>query len=223
MGQEKEFVPALRFPQLTRFYDTVVRWTTREEEFRSALVEMAAVQPGDRVLDLGCGSGSNATLLKRRTPGAQVAGVDADGAILALARRKAAAAGVQIEFQQAMASVLPYPDGAFDKVVSSLFFHHLRHAEKLAVFRECLRVLRAGGELFIADWGRPGTLAARVGFFAVRLLDGFDVTRDHARGRLPELMEAAGCRRVTLKGGIDVPAGTIVLLSAERAHAPGDE
>lgn len=217
MQPEKRFIPALRFPQLTRFYDAVVRLTTRENAFRSALVETAAVQPGEFVLDLGCGSASNAIIIKRSVPGARIVGIDADLAILAIARKKATAAGLQVELYQATASTLPFPDGSVDKIVSSLFFHHLNTRDKLDVLLECHRVLCAGGELFVADWGRPQTFFTKIGFSGVRLLDGFEVTRDNAEGRLPELIGEAGFAHVKTVRSMGTPAGMIALIAALRA------
>lgn len=217
MGQKREFIPALRFPGLTRFYDTVVRLTTREGVFRRALVDAAAIQPGEVALELGCGSASNAILMKRLVPGARVAGVDADEAILSIARQKVAAAGIEVELHQALAAKLPFADGTVDKIVSSLFFHHLSTREKILVLHECRRVLCRGGGLFVADWGRAQSLAAKMGFSVVRLLDGLEVTRDNAEGRLAELIEEAGFAQVKTVQTIDTLAGTIAVITALRA------
>ena len=71
------FVPALgRFG--TRFYDPVVRLTTREQRFKDRLLELADLRPGHRALDLGCGTGTLAIEARRRQPGASVHGLDAD-------------------------------------------------------------------------------------------------------------------------------------------------
>ncbi|MDP9268767.1 MAG: methyltransferase domain-containing protein [Acidobacteriota bacterium] len=212
------FIPALRFSQLTRFYDAVVRFTTHEDRFRAALVEEASIQPGQRVLDLGCGTASSAILAKRVSPCAEIIGVDADARVLSLARRKISAAGLEIELRQGVASALPFADGTFDKVISSLLFHHLNTFSKLQALRECLRVLRDGGELFVADWGKPRTPAAKLGFAVVRALDGFNPTRDNAEGRLPDLIEEAGFSHVKSVRSKDAPAGTIVLIRASRAR-----
>lgn len=223
MHREKRFIPALRFPQLTHFYDAVARLTTREDAFRSALIEMAAIQPGELVVDLGCGTGSNAIEIKRRVHGVRVVGVDADPTILDIARQKAEAARLDVELHQAMASTLPFPDGAVDKIVSSLFFHHLNTRDKFQVLRECRRVLCLGGGLFVADWSTAQGLIAAMGFSLVRLLDGFEVTRDNAEGRLPELVEEAGFVRVKTVQTINSPAGTIALIKALRGKGHADD
>ena len=216
MQPSRVFIPALRFSQLTRFYDAVVRLTTREATFRSALIEAASISAADRVLDLGCGTASTAIQAKQLRPNAHLVGVDADPSILALARQKAAAHGLEVELREAVASDLPFADGTFDKIVSSLFFHHLNTRQKLEALRECRRVMRLGGGLFVADWGKPRTVAARVGFLVVRLLDGFEVTHDNAEGRLPELIEEAGFKHVEAARSIDAATGTILVIRASR-------
>src|SRR5690349_10487259 len=78
------------------------------------------------------------------------------------ARRKAADAGVALDLRRAMAQELPFADATFDAVVTSLFFHHLRRDDKLAVGAELARVMRPGARLVIADWGRPRDRLMRV-------------------------------------------------------------
>ncbi len=149
------YVPALRFRALTGLYDPVVRATTREAEFKRRLLDRAAIGPGDRVLDLACGTGTLAIEAKQRTPGAELVGVDGDPEMLARAREKAAAAGLEIELDEGLSTDLPYDDATFDRVLSTLFFHHLDLAGKRTTIAEIARVLRPGGELHVADWGRP--------------------------------------------------------------------
>jgi cyclopropane fatty-acyl-phospholipid synthase-like methyltransferase len=74
----KAFIPALRYHWLTRFYDPIVRLTTRESTFKGTLLRQADIQAGHRVLDLGCGTGTLATMVKRSYRSAEVFGLDAD-------------------------------------------------------------------------------------------------------------------------------------------------
>ena len=194
MSGPRDYIPPLRFHGLTRFYDAVVRWTTREAVFKEALLDQLGHAPGRRLLDVGCGTATLSIALARRAPQAAVVGLDADAAALAIARAKAAGTGVQIEFQQALAHEMPFAAGSFDAAVSSLFFHHLRLGGKRAVLAEILRVLKPGGMLHVADWGRPSSLAMRAAFLVVQALDGFETTGDSVAGILPELMGQAAQR-----------------------------
>ena len=87
--EPRGYLPALRFSALTRIYDPVVGLTTRERRFKELLVEQAAPAAGQRILDLGCGTGTLAIQVKRREPGAEVVGLDADPEMLGQAREKA--------------------------------------------------------------------------------------------------------------------------------------
>ena len=213
---QRRYVPALGWQWLTPLYDPLVAATTRERLFKQKLIDQAAVREGDRVLDLGCGTGTLAIRLKQAVPGAVVVGVDGDEAILARARHKAARAGVELRFDLAMAQQLPYADASFERVVSSLFFHHLQPNEKRLTLLEAYRVLAGGGELHVADWGKPNPWL-RVMFYAVQILDGFPNTRDHAQGRLGQFVQAAGFRDVAMAAKLDTCLGTIALFRAYKA------
>ena len=75
-------------------------------------------------------------------------------------------------------------------------------------------MLRPGGRLHIADWGRPATPLLRASFFVLQILDGFDGTRDHAAGRIPELVRATGFADVRVYGRLRTVWGTLELLEA---------
>lgn len=220
--QSKGFTPALGFHALTPLYDLVVALTTRERTFKRALLEQAAIRSDHVVLDVGCGTGTLAIAALRRQPGVQMSALDADPAILAIARRKARHAGANIDFQVGRSSALPYADERFDRVLSSLFFHHLTWGDKLLTAREMHRVLRPGGEMHVADWGRAGGLVSRTAFLAIQLLDGFDTTSDNVAGLLPVLFASAGFRQVEEARRITTALGVVSLYRAVKCEgAPG--
>jgi ubiquinone/menaquinone biosynthesis C-methylase UbiE len=188
---QREFLPALRFNALTRLYDPLIGVTTRERATKGRLVELAALSDGERVLDVGCGTGTLALLAKRAAPGAELVGIDADPEMLARARAKSGAEAIR--FDQGMADELPYEDASFHKAVSSLVFHHLPRSVKKGAAREIARVLRPGGEFHLADWGPPrGPLEWGLSRM-VRYGDG-DSTIDNFAGALPAILYGAGLR-----------------------------
>src|SRR4051812_15298127 len=119
-----DYLPAVRFDLLTPLFDVFVRATTRERAFKERLLEQARLDEGLDVLDLGAGSGTLAIWAKERIPGVRIRGLDGDPAIIRQATRKAARADVEIPFVEGMSYELPYEDQSFDRVLSSLFFHH---------------------------------------------------------------------------------------------------
>lgn len=215
-GRRQQFVPALRFGALTRIYDPVVALTSRETAFKQRVRDHADVHGGQTVLDLGCGTGTLAIEIKKEHPKAKVSGVDADAAILARARAKARDAGVKVAFAEGLSNELPYEARSFDVVVSTLFFHHLSDEAKADTAEEIRRVLRPGGRVVVADWGRPQDPLMRTSFLAVQMLDGFGNTGANVRGQLPEFLREARLKRVEVVDRMRTPLGTIEILSAAR-------
>jgi SAM-dependent methyltransferase len=211
----ERYVPALGYRWLTGFYDPVVRLTTREAVFKPALIAQAALRPGERVLDLACGTATLTLAAKRAQPAAQLHGIDGDAAILKLAAAKARRDGLEIKLSQGLADALPYADAHFDRALCSLFFHHLTRASKRAALAELHRVLRHGGELHVADWGEARDPLMRAAFLGIQLLDGFTTTADNVRGLLPQLMRDAGFGEVSETRRYATVFGT---MSLYRAH-----
>ncbi len=214
---EPRYVPALGFRWLTPAYDVVVRLTTRERTFKTALIEQANIAPGHDVLDLACGTGTLAIWIKRLYPSANVTGIDGDPEVLAIASRKSEAASVFVRLDQGLSFKLPYADGAFDRVLSTLFFHHLSWSDKQRTAKELYRVIRPGGELHVADWGRSTGPLMRVAFFAIQLLDGFKNTQENVKGKLVPLFQDAGFSDVSERGMISTVFGTMSLYRAVKA------
>lgn len=205
------YVPAATFDFLLPLYDPALRWLTREHEFKTRLLEQAELRPGHRVLDLGCGTATLSLLAKQREPRAELFALDGDAKVLAIARDKIAASGLSIRLDEGLAGRLPYPDASFDRVLSSLVFHHLTRAEKLQAFGEVRRVLVPGGSLHVVDFGPP---AGPLGALIARLLRRGERIRDNLDGRLGELMSAAGLEGARDRGRHGTPFGTLAFVSA---------
>lgn len=219
MKNSTRFVPALGRAWLTPYYDLVVRSTTRERRFKRALIEQAALETGHRVLDLATGTGTLAIWMKEQHPSLDIAAVDGDPAILAMAARKAMTADADIRWVEALSTELPFPDAHFDRIVSSLFFHHLTSDIKVQTALEAFRVLKPGGELHVADWGRPTGPLMRSLFLSIQLLDGYENTADNVAGKLPLLFEQAGFKDACQRQSINTIYGTMALYSATKPAA----
>ncbi|MEU4423237.1 methyltransferase domain-containing protein [Actinoplanes sp. NPDC024001] len=146
----QDYLPAMGQHWLLFLYDPLTRfWGV--PKVHGALLDRAGLQPGQHVLDIGCGTGNLLLALARRLPGVRLSGIDPDPAGLRRARRKARRAGAQIDFQQAYAGSLPFPDASVDRVLSSFMLHHLGDEETARAAAEIKRVLRPGGQVHIVD------------------------------------------------------------------------
>jgi len=213
MGRSNEdYIPALGIRALTPFYDLIQRWVVRDTLFKSRLIEQAGIQAGHRVLDLGCGTGTLALMVKRSQLDAEVVGLDADPQMLKVATAKAALETIAVKFDQGMAFSLPYPDDSFDRVLSSLMIHHLKTPDKGKTAREIHRILKPGGRLHVIDFGKPRTLYGKlVGLF----LHGFEEANDSIDGHLPRIFEQAGLK-VREAGDFMTFFGSLTFLHGEK-------
>ena len=150
---ERSYIPALGKRWLLPLYDPFL-WLLGADKAKQPLIEQAEIKPGFRVLDIGCGTGSMAIVVKRTHPQAEVVGIDPDPSALSVCRRKANRAGLSIEFDRGFADHMPYADASFDRVFSSFMFHHLDPDEKTATLGEIRRVLKPGGSLHLLDFVR---------------------------------------------------------------------
>lgn len=127
----------------------------RERAFRDRLVRLARLEPGQSVLDIGCGTGSLAIAAKRRVGlSGRMHGIDASPEMIARARKKASKAGADVTFTNGVVEGLPFPEAQFDAVLSTLMLHHLPRAAREQCVREVRRVLKPGGRVLAVDFGR---------------------------------------------------------------------
>jgi ubiquinone/menaquinone biosynthesis C-methylase UbiE len=148
-------------------YDLMVWLVTlgRERVFREKVLRLARLQPGESVLDVGCGTGTLAIAAKRHVgPTGRVSGIDASPEMIARADRKARTAGVEVVFTRGVAQALPFPDAQFDAILTTVMLHHLPRHARQACAREIRRVLKPGGRVLAVDFG--GTARDTKGFLA---------------------------------------------------------
>lgn len=205
------FTPALGQRWLTPLYDLAIAMLTRERVWRKLLLRQINPRAGDRILDVGCGTGSLATMIARAAPQAAVLGIDPDPVVLQLARKKASADALPIRFikgflsQEALTELAP-----LTKITSSLVLHQVPLEEKRRILMLMRQVLDAGGEVHIADYGEQRSPLSRWLFrHTVQSLDGIVNTQPNADGILPILMREAGFAHVEELHSIETPTGSI--------------
>lgn len=213
MSTDEKYIPALGLNWLTPLYDPLSKWVMHDEHFKRQLVSQAQIKPGQHVLDVGCGTATLAILIKQIHPQAVVVGLDADSKVLEIGRRKAAQAGADITLDHGLASQLPYVDNRFDRVLSSLVWHHLNPETKRRATHEVFRVLRPGGELHLVDFGKPhNPLASLISHFAF----GLEAAADNLRGLLPVIFSEAGFVQVAEVAHLMTIFGTLSFYQARK-------
>jgi ubiquinone/menaquinone biosynthesis C-methylase UbiE len=155
-------------------YDLIVqRWVTRGEEprLRGMTADLAGIAAGQVVLDVGCGTGTMALSAKRRVgDSGHVVGIDPSRRLLAGARRKAAKAGLKVDFRAASVARLDLPDKSFDVAMASFVVHHLPDEITHDGLVELHRVLKPGGRLLVIDFVRTEVDKAKPKKFGVGTL-----------------------------------------------------
>ncbi len=138
---------------LGEWFHNIFSFRGTVRKLRQRTINMARMQPGEQVLDVGCGTGTLALEAAQRVGLAgHVTGIDPGEQQIARARVKAARRHVDIDFQVGVIEQLPFSEQTFDVVFSTLMMHHLPAPLKRQGLAQIARVLKPGGRLVIADF-----------------------------------------------------------------------
>ncbi|WP_328456626.1 class I SAM-dependent methyltransferase [Amycolatopsis sp. NBC_00438] len=152
--RDRPFLPGMRKTWLLPLYDVFTR-LAGVRALHERLAELAGIESGQAVLDVGCGTANLSLTVLAARPGARVTGLDPDGDALRRGVRKARRRGVALILVQGYADRIPAEDASLDHVISSLALHHLDDAGRVAFARDAFRALRPGGRITILDFGGP--------------------------------------------------------------------
>ncbi len=177
-------------PFWVKHYDKILNIITlgKAKSMHQQTVALAALQPGQSVLDAGCGTGF-LLLEAEKVIGHEgtAVGLDIEPAMVEQARRRAAKNHSHATFDVASIDQIPYPDNTFDVALQTLVFHHLTEAQKINGLAELRRVLKQNGRLLIADLN-PSRRGIATSLPGHNQLDQVD----HVRSEVVERLEAAG-------------------------------
>ncbi len=143
---------------MAHYYDAVVTLMTlgREKTLRRVTLDLVQLKPGDKILEIGCGTGTLTLGAKARVGASgEAIGLDIAPEMVEAASRKATRKGVDATFQVGSIAKIPYPDSYFDAVMCSFMIFHMPDDVRREGFAEIRRVLKPGGHLSILDFGLP--------------------------------------------------------------------
>ena len=165
----------------------------KQAEYDRQIVSLLELHKSDRVLDLGCGTGVLTRMIADHLDaeaGGVSVGIDAAARMIQVARKKRG--NETCRFEVAAAEDLPFENGAFDAVVSSLFFHHVDFDLKAKALSEAWRVLRPRGKLVVADMHTPTTWMGALVSHVSRWFFMQPQIGENIKGVLPALIQNAG-------------------------------
>jgi len=189
------------------FYDTFVRlfFAGNVKKMMKSTVKLANIQAGEKVLDIGCGTGTLAILAKQTTgKNAEIYGTDASPQMIQRAQQKASENSLDIHFQTGLAEKMEFPDDTFDVVMNSLMMHHLTSELRQKAIIESNRILKPGGRLLIVDFEPP-----KSGLYKsiLTIILGEMTSIDNTK--IPPLLENAGFTNIDI-GATDTSIATYI-------------
>jgi len=190
----KEKSKGVSLNYLSDYYDTIT--PAEKSKFRRKQISLINLREGEKVLDVGCGTGALSILAKLSVGEAgEVEGIDIAPKMITKAQKKARESNLKISFRAASIDELPYPDGYFDVVVSSMMFHHLPVDTKKKGLKEIYRVLKKEGRFFLSDFCSPHSLTIPLMYLMFIWISS---TRYQLFGKLPTLIKESGFGGVKL-------------------------
>jgi ubiquinone/menaquinone biosynthesis C-methylase UbiE len=177
------------------YYDSFLRLVTigRERTLREMTVTLAQIKPGDKVLEVGCGTGTLSMAAKARVgPSGEVYGIDAAPEMIEVARKKVSQANVDVVFRVGQIENISFPNNQFDVVLCSFMIFVITDDMRRKGFLEIRRVLKPNGQLLVLDFSPPANILLR---HLVTLLFG----RRHSLQRIFPMMEEAGFTEIEIR------------------------
>lgn len=188
----KKYIPPLGYHWLTPFYDRLCDWFGFGQQLKRQIVTRLDLEPGQRLLDVGAGTGTFLVELITAQPDVDATGIDPDPRALTIAQAKLTGINRPPKLIQGSADHLPFTDQSFERVVSTLVFHHLPTATKTQAIAEIYRVLKNNGRFYLIDFGQPQNVFQAGLLWLGSWFDGRENLQANLQGILPDMLRATG-------------------------------
>lgn len=186
-------IPAFSYDFLTPAYDVLLNLMGFGDGQRSKIVDLLNLKQSERLLDVGCGTGSLLKVAKRKFPTVSMVGIDIDQKVLNIAGNKFQKEGLDIDLIKTGAEKLPFKTASFDAIVSTLIFHHLPYEIKRQALKEIHRVLKPNGRFLLVDFGKLKLPLKLVYYLEVLIkIPEAKTAKDNVEGKIPGLLKETG-------------------------------
>lgn len=216
MPNQREFTPAAGRLAGVGSYDLLIRIFTREGVWRPRLIERILLHPAQKILEVGCGTGTLAIKNKLKRGSTHLIAIDPDPQVLDIARSKARAAGTEIDFIEGFLDQQSFGKAEFDVIYCSLVLHQVPLQAKINIIEQMITLLKPGGVLHIADYARQTGLMRLLFRLTVQMTDGIQDTQPNADGQIEQLLSDPRLTSACADEAIATPSGRISLFSRIR-------
>lgn len=182
-----KYIPPISFNVLTPVYDFFCDISGLGKKFKKKVLNSVKLEDSLKVVDIGCGTGVFLKIAKEKYPNTQFIGIDPDKKALAIARKRLTHY-TDIELRESFAESLPLANKSIDVCFSTLAFHHMPNETKNKAIKEIYRILKPGGTVIIADFGK----AEGISFRLLHILSKIEHLGGNLKGLLLQYLEEAG-------------------------------
>src|SRR3989344_2684555 len=176
----KKHIPPLRFNFLTKFFDSFLRICMKEYKIKNEFINLAKIKKNDKILDLGCCTGTLLKILAKKKKTTKIYGIDINISALKIAKNKLI--NTKTILKKYNGIKIPFEDNFFDTIFSSLVIHHIPKKDRVLIFFEIKRVLKEDGNLFILDFGKQQNIYGKLITSIIKLIEPIE---DNLKGKIP--------------------------------------